>query len=456
MNESSQDYEPPHSIQAERSVLGGLMIDNSKLAIVCEIVKESDFYDSAHRDIFSAIQALASDNTEIDLITVSEKLEYQGKLEQAGGMRYVGEICRDTPSAANVKNYAEIVRDRSVLRQIIGACHIAIDKAKNPEGRSTKDILANLSTDTVKLSGLFDDKKGGLVPIKDILSTMVDNLEERFESDNSFTGLETGFIDLDKKTRGLQDSDLIIIGGRPSMGKSTVLQNFVEYIAAKNQNSPIALFSIEMPAEIMAIRMIASLGRIELSRLLSGNLENDDWARLTSAINILAKSKVFIDESSYLPIQTYSARLAKLAAEHGKIAFIGVDYLQLMDAPEHKNNMVQKIGAISRGLKMSAKVHECPVVALSQLSRNVESRTDKRPMMSDLRESGQIEQDADLIMFVYRDEVYNEDSTDKGKAEFIIAKSRNGEIGTVRMTCNLAYARFENFAGMNYDENNYN
>jgi len=276
-------------------------------------------------------------------------------------------------------------------------------------------------------------------------------VEEAKEADVKITAeLVQKKVD-DFKASGLVIDDVEIEVSNISMDSGSF--HVIESIAVKNQTSPIALFSIEMPAEIMAIRMIASLGRIELSRMLSGKLQDEDWARLTSAINVLASSKLFIDDSSYLPMQTYSARLSKLAAEHGKIAFVGVDYLQLMDAPEHKNNMVQKIGAISRGLKMSAKMHKCPVVALSQLSRNVESRTDKRPMMSDLRESGQIEQDADLIMFVYRDEVYNEDSTDKGTAEFIIAKSRNGEIGTVRVTSNLSYARFENFAGVNYENN---
>ncbi len=445
---------PPNSIQAEQSVLGGLMLDNQTWDSVSDKVVESDFYRKDHRLIFRTIEQLAEKQIPFDVITISEALEAIGELENSGGLSYLGMLAKDTPSAANIVTYANIVRDRSVLRQLIHVGTEIADSAFNTEGRETADLLENAEREVFKIAEQRQRGQGGFATIKSLLASAVDKIETLFEQEGSITGAATGFTDFDDLTSGLQPADLIIVAGRPSMGKTTIAMNMAENIAIKG-DKPVAVFSMEMPGDSLAMRMMSSLGRIDQHRIRTGKLEDDEWPRLTSAINLLAETKLFIDDTPALTPTEVRSRARRLAREHGQLGLIVLDYLQLMQSPSSGDNRVQQISDISRGLKALAKELNVPVVALSQLNRNLEQRPNKRPMMSDLRESGAIEQDADLIVFVYRDEVYNEDSPDKGIAEVIIGKQRNGPLGTVRLTFLGQFTRFENFAGNPYNSGDY-
>lgn len=437
---------PPHSIQAEQSVLGGLMLDNQTWDSVADKVVETDFYRRDHRLIFRAIAQLAEKQDPFDVITLSEALDSIGELINVGGLAYLGMLVKDTPTAANIVAYANIVRDRSVLRQLIHVGTDISDSAFNTEGRETADLLENAERRVFEIAEQRQRGQGGFTPIKSLLAKAVDKIEILYEQDGNITGASTGFNDLDEKTSGLQPSDLIIVAGRPSMGKTTIAMNMAENVAVKS-GMPVAVFSMEMPGEALAMRMMSSLGRIDQHKVRTGKLDDDDWPRLTSAINLLAETKLFIDDTPALTPTEVRSRARRLTREHGQLGLIVLDYLQLMQSPSSGDNRVQQISDISRGLKALAKELNVPVIALSQLNRNLEQRPNKRPVMSDLRESGAIEQDADLIIFVYRDEVYNEDSPDKGIAEIIIGKQRNGPLGTVRLTFLGQYTRFENFAG---------
>ena len=445
---------PPNSIQAEQSVLGGLMLDNQTWDSVSDKVVESDFYRRDHRLIFRTIEQLAEKQIPFDVITISEALDAIGELENSGGLSYLGMLAKDTPSAANIVTYANIVRDRSVLRQLIHVGTEIADSAFNTEGRETADLLENAEREVFKIAEQRQRGQGGFATIKSLLASAVDKIETLFEQEGSITGAATGFTDFDELTSGLQPADLIIVAGRPSMGKTTIAMNMAENIAIKG-DKPVAVFSMEMPGDSLAMRMMSSLGRIDQHRIRTGKLEDDEWPRLTSAINLLAETKLFIDDTPALTPTEVRSRARRLAREHGQLGLIVLDYLQLMQSPSSGDNRVQQISDISRGLKALAKELNVPVVALSQLNRNLEQRPNKRPMMSDLRESGAIEQDADLIVFVYRDEVYNEDSPDKGIAEVIIGKQRNGPLGTVRLTFLGQFTRFENFAGNPYNSGDY-
>ena len=445
---------PPNSIQAEQSVLGGLMLDNQTWDSVADKVVESDFYHRGHQLIFRTIAQLADKQMPFDIITISESLAAIGELENAGGLSYLGLMAKDTPSAANIATYASIVRDRSVLRQLI---HVGTDisnSAFNTEGRDTAELLENAEREVFKIAEQRQRGQGGFIPIKSLLARAVDKIETLFEQEGSITGAATGFTDFDMMTSGLQPADLIIVAGRPSMGKTTIAMNMAENIAIKG-DKPVAVFSMEMPGDALAMRMMSSLGRIDQHKVRTGKLEDDEWPRLTSAINLLAETKLFIDDTPALTPTEVRSRARRLMREHGQLGLIVLDYLQLMQSPSSGDNRVQQISDISRGLKALAKELNVPVIALSQLNRNLEQRPNKRPVMSDLRESGAIEQDADLIVFVYRDEVYNEDSPDKGIAEIIIGKQRNGPLGTVRLTFLGQYTRFENFSGTPYDSGDY-
>ena len=455
------DYEveslkvPPHSIQAEQSVLGGLMLDNQTWDSVADKVVVGDFYRKDHRLIFTTIEQLAEKQDPFDVITLSEALEAIDELESVGGLAYLAMLAKDTPSAANIVAYANIVRDRSVLRQLIHVGTDISDSAFNTEGRDTSDLLENAEREVFKIAEQRQrGQEGGFKPIKHLLANAVDKIETLYEQDGNITGASTGFSDLDDLTSGLQPADLIIVAGRPSMGKTTIAMNMAENIAIKG-DKPVAVFSMEMPGDSLAMRMMSSLGRIDQNKVRTGKLEDDEWPRLTSAINLLAETKLFIDDTPALTPTEVRARARRLTREHGQLGLIVLDYLQLMQSPSSGENRVQQISDISRGLKALAKELNVPVVALSQLNRNLEQRPNKRPVMSDLRESGAIEQDADLIVFVYRDEVYNEDSPDKGIAEIIIGKQRNGPLGTVRLTFLGRYTRFENFAGDPYSDEDY-
>ncbi|MGX2039817.1 replicative DNA helicase [Methylocaldum sp. MU1018] len=434
---------PPYSVHAEQSVLGGLMLDNQTWDVVADRVGEEDFYRKDHKLIFRAIKQLAEKQSPFDVVTLSEVLEKTGSLEEAGGLAYLAMMAKETPSAANIASYADIVREKSVLRQLIHAGTEIADSAFQPESR---DLAQLLETAEQKVFQIADQRRrggAGFKPIKSLLSTAIDRIEMLFHKEGHITGASTGFSDFDDMTSGMQASDLIIIAGRPSMGKTTFAMNIAENVAIKEQ-IPVAVFSMEMPGEQLAMRMMSSLGRIDQHRVRTGKLEDDEWPRMTSAINILAETKLFIDDTPALTPTEVRARCRRLAREHGQLGLVVLDYLQLMQCSGGENR-VAEISEISRSLKALAKELNVPVIALSQLNRNLEQRPNKRPVPSDLRESGSIEQDADLIVFIYRDEVYNPDSADKGTAEIIIAKQRNGPIGTVRLTFLGQYTRFENF-----------
>ena len=455
------DYEieslkvPPHSIQAEQSVLGGLMLDNQTWDSIADKVIVEDFYRKDHRLIFATIEKLAERQDPFDVITLSESLTSTDNLHAVGGMAYLAMLAKDTPSAANIIAYANIVRDRSVLRQLIHVGTNISDSAFNTGGRDTSEILESAERDVFKIAEQRQrGQAGGFRSIKNLLASAVDKIETLYEQEGNITGASSGFTDFDELTSGLQPADLIIIAGRPSMGKTTIAMNIAENVAIKG-DSPVAVFSMEMPGDSLAMRMMSSLGRIDQNKVRTGNLEDDEWPRLTSAINLLADTQLFIDDTPALTPTEVRARARRLTREHGQLGLIVLDYLQLMQSPSSGENRVQQISDISRGLKALAKELNVPVIALSQLNRNLEQRPNKRPVMSDLRESGAIEQDADLIVFVYRDEVYNEDSPDKGTAEIIIGKQRNGPLGTVRLTFLGQYTKFENFTGDPYSSEDY-
>ncbi len=445
---------PPHSIQAEQSVLGGLMLDNERWDSVADKVASVDFYRKDHRMIFAAIQDLANKQVPFDVVTISEALTKMDELDDAGGLAYLSVLAKETPSAANIVAYANIVRDRSVLRQLIHIGSDISESAFNTEGLSTSDLLEKAEKSVFEIAEQRQKGQAGFTPIKELLGTAVEKIETLFEQEGNITGEGTGFTDLDEMTSGLQPGDLIIVAGRPSMGKTTIAMNMAENVAIAS-GKPVAIFSMEMPGDSLAMRMMSSLGRIDQNKVRTGKLDDDEWPRLTSAINLLAETKLFIDDSPGLTPNEVRSRARRLTRDYGQLGLIVLDYLQLMQSPASGDNRVAQISDISRGLKTLAKELNVPVVALSQLNRNLEQRPNKRPVMSDLRESGSIEQDADVIMFVYRDEVYNEDSPDKGLAELIIGKQRNGPIGTVRLTFLGKYTRFENCAHDAYSDGDY-
>jgi len=445
---------PPHSIQAEQSVLGALLLDNQTWDSVSERVSEVDFYRKDHRLIFRAISELAERQDPFDVITLSEILEKTGELGDAGGLAYLGMLAKDTPSAANIAAYADIVRERSILRQLIHVGTDIADSAFRTEGRETAELLENAERQVFNIAEQRQRGQGGFSSIKSLLADAVDKIETLYEQEGSITGVSSGFTDFDEMTSGLQPADLIIVAGRPSMGKTTFAMNIAENVAIKS-DKPVAVFSMEMPGDSLAMRMMSSLGRIDQHKVRTGKLDDDEWPRLTSAINLLAETRLFIDDTPALTPTEVRSRARRLTREHGQLGMIVLDYLQLMQSPASGDNRVQQISDISRGLKALAKELDVPVVALSQLNRNLEQRPNKRPVMSDLRESGSIEQDADVIVFIYRDEVYNEDSPDKGIAEIIIGKQRNGPIGTLRLTFLGQFTRFENFAGAGYGDEVY-
>jgi replicative DNA helicase len=445
---------PPHSVQGEQSVLGGLMLDNQTWDQIADRIGGEDFYRREHQLIFKAIERLAEHSKPFDVVTLSEELEKEGKLKDAGGLAYLGSLAKDTPSAANIRAYADIVREHSVKRQLIRVGTEIADKGFQPEGRSSAELLDEAEQKVFQIAEQRSRGGGGFDPIKILLTKAVDRIETLFQQDEHITGLGTGFSDFDDMTSGLQPADLIIVAGRPSMGKTTFAMNMAENVAIHNK-VPVAVFSMEMPGDALAMRMMSSLGRIDQHRVRTGKLQDDEWPRLTSAVSILADAPLFIDDSAALTPTEVRAKARRLKREHGDLGLIVIDYLQLMQAPSASENRATEISLISRSLKALAKELNVPVIALSQLNRQVEGRPNKRPVMSDLRESGSIEQDADIVVFIYRDEVYNEDTPDKGIAEIIIGKQRNGPIGKVRMTFLGQYTKFENFIDDVYGDEGY-
>ncbi len=432
---------PPHSLDAEQAVLGGLMLDNNAWDQIADRVTEGDFYVADHRAVFRAVQELADKGQPFDVITLSDWLKQRNTLSDPSALAYVGALARDTPSAANIRAYADIVRERSILRQLITVGTQICEDAFNAEGRDSKTLLDEAEQRVFQIAE--QGARMGFKDIKTLLKTTVERIDALFEKDDPITGIPTGFSEFDEKTSGLQAGDLIIVAGRPSMGKTSFAMNIAEYAAVK-QKASVAIFSMEMPGEQIAMRMLASLGRIDQHRLRIGKLVEEDWPRLSSAVSVLTDTALFVDDGAALTPTELRARARRLKREHG-LDLIIVDYLQLMRVPGTSENRATEISEISRSLKALAKELHVPIVALSQLNRSLEQRPNKRPVMSDLRESGAIEQDADLIAFIYRDEVYNEDSPDKGTAEIIIAKQRNGPIGMTRLTFLGQYTKFENY-----------
>ncbi|HAD37862.1 MAG TPA: replicative DNA helicase [Gammaproteobacteria bacterium] len=435
---------PPQALEAEQSVLGCLLLDSRRWDDVAEVVLEEDFYTKAHRDIFSAIKALHAADEPVDVVTTAEWLGNSGVLDRVGGLTYLGELAKNTPGTVNVIAYAAIVRERSVLRRLINVATQISEKAYNPEGSNVEDLLGYAEKLVFDIAEADKRQKGGFMPIQGLLTEALDRIEELYESGQTITGVSTGFGDLDDITSGLQPSDLIVIAGRPSMGKTSLAMNIVEN-AAIGSKLPVAVFSMEMPGQQLAMRMLSSLGRINAHHVRTGKLSKDDWPRLTSAVELLDSAPIYIDDTPALTPVELRSRIRRLSRERGRLGMIVVDYLQLMQTGDNSENRAVEVSNITRALKIIAKEMSAPVVVLSQLNRSLEQRPNKRPVMSDLRESGAIEQDADVIFFIYRDEIYNEDSKDRGTAEIIIGKQRNGPTGTIRLTFLGEYTRFENY-----------
>lgn len=444
---------PPHSIEAEQSVIGGLLLENEALDKVADLLKEEDFYQHDHKTIYQHIVKLVEKNRPADIVTVAESLESTDELSAVGGIPYLGSLAQNTPSAANIRRYAEIVRERAIMRQLVSAGSDIAGSAFNPNGRDAQQLLDEAEATIFQIAEGGEKNNQGFQDIKGLLPQVAEKIDELFsrEDQSDVTGIPTGFADLDTKTAGLHGGDLVIVAGRPAMGKTSFSLNIAENVAL-DTGLPVAVFSMEMGATQLAMRMIGSVGRLDQHRMRTGQLIDEDWEKLTTALGRLNEAPIFIDEGAGLSSFDVRARARRLHRQAGGLGLIVIDYLQLMAAPAGKQteNRATEISEISRSLKALAKELDVPVIALSQLNRGLEQRTDKRPVMSDLRESGAIEQDADLILFIYRDEVYNPDSPDKGTAEIIIGKQRSGPIGSVRLTFLGEYTRFEDFANADY------
>jgi replicative DNA helicase len=443
-DQGEQGQSLPHSPEAEQAVLGGLMLSNQRFDAVAEVLQVNDFYKDAHRQIFQTMEVLSEAEKPFDVVTLAEELSRNDELVRVGGMGFLSDIVANTPSAANTVAYARIVREHATIRQLI---HVANDISRssyNPSGLDADDLLQLAEK---RLLEIAEDrpKDGGLAAMDGLLKNTIERIDALFRSKSDITGLSSGLSDLDQRTSGWQNGELIVLAARPSMGKTALALNFVE-AAIFTQEKPVLVFSMEMPSESLVMRMLSSIGRIDQGKIRNGQLIEEDWPKLTAAVQKLKGVPLFIDDTAALTPQDMRARIRRTTREHGNPGLIMVDYLQLMQTVGNNDGRTQEISEISRSLKAIAKEYDCPVIALSQLNRGVEQRPNKRPMNSDLRESGAIEQDADVILFIYRDEYYDEDSPDKGIAELILGKQRNGEIGTCRATFMGKYTRFENLA----------
>jgi len=439
---------PPHSMEAESSVLGGLLLDNKSWEQVADLLSEGVFYRYEHRQVYLGISALINASRPADVITVYEYLQSIGKAEEVGGLGYLNALAQYVPSASNIRRYAEIVRERAILRKLVTASDEIATNAFNTQGKPVPQILDEAEQKIFQIGEEGSRLKQGFQNMDQLAVILMDRVNQMADSPNDITGVPSGFVDFDKMTSGMQAGDLIVLAARPSMGKTALAINIAEHVAL-NEGLPVAVFSMEMGASQLAIRIVGSIGRIDQQRLRTGKLNQEEWPRLTEAIEKLRNVSLHIDETPSLTPMELRANARRLARSCGKLGLIVVDYLQLMSGNTSSNNgdnRATEIGEISRGLKMLAKELQCPVIALSQLNRSVETRTDKRPMMSDLRESGAIEQDADVIMFIYRDDYYNKDSKEPGVAEIIIGKHRNGPTGTVKLAFLKPLTRFESLA----------
>ncbi|BEP41474.1 replicative DNA helicase [Variovorax sp. NFACC27] len=444
---------PPHSIEAESSVLGGLLLDNGAWDRMGDLLVDGDFYRHEHKLIYAAIGGLINASKPADVITVYEQLQNLGKADEIGGLVYLNSLAQYVPSASNIRRYAEIVRERSILRKLVSASDEIATNAFNPQGKAVDKILDEAEQKIFNIGEEGTRMKQGFQSMDALVVDLLDRVTEMAENPNDITGVRTGFNDFDKMTSGLQPGDMIVLAARPSMGKTSLAINIAEHVAL-DEGLPVAVFSMEMGAAQLAVRIVGSIGRIDQGHLRTGKLTDEEWPRLTEAIEKLRTVSLHIDETPGLSTSELRANARRLARQYGRLGLIVVDYLQLMSTSSSGDeNRATAVGEISRGLKMLAKELKCPVIALSQLSRGVESRTDKRPMMSDLRESGAIEQDADIIMFIYRDDYYNKESKEPGVAEVIISKHRNGPTGTVKLAFLKPLTKFENLVGYsNNDE----
>ena len=441
---------PPHSVEAEQAVLGGLMIDNTEWDNVADVILPEDFYRTEHHLIFKIMTKQSEANSPIDVVTLVEALNSLNELENAGGLDYLSELAGNARGTANIQAYADIIRERAILRRLISVANNIADTGYNTGGKKAAEILDEAEQQVFNIADEPPQDQGP-VPINPLLTKAVDRIDELAGSDGSLTGLASGYKDLDSMTSGWQKSDLVIVAGRPSMGKTAFAMNLVEH-SILNEDKPVLVFSLEMPAESLIFRMLSSIGRIDQTKLRTGQLAEEDWPGFNNAVAKLKDRPLFIDDSAGVSPMEMRARARRIIRENGQLGMIVVDYLQLMQIKGTNENRVNEISEISRSLKLLAREFECPVIALSQLNRGLEQRPNKRPVMSDLRESGAIEQDADLITFIYRDEVYNEDSPDKGIAEIIIGKHRNGPIGTVRLSFLGQFTRFDSHAQPRYDD----
>jgi replicative DNA helicase len=443
---------PPNSVEAESSVLGGLLLDNTAWDKIGDVLSDSDFYRYEHRLIFTAVSGLINANRAADVITVFEHLQSQGKADEVGGLAFLNSLAQYVPSSANIRRYAEIVRERAILRKLVSVSDEIATSAMNTNGRPVPNILDEAEQKIFNIGEEGSRMRQGFQSMGNLVVQLLDRVEEMSQNPNDITGVPTGFFDLDRMTSGMQAGDLIVLAARPSMGKTALAINIAENVAL-NEGLPVAVFSMEMGASQLAIRIVGSIGRIDQTRLRTGKLLDEEWPRLTEAVERLRNVSLSIDETPSLTPAELRASARRLSRSCGKLGLVVVDYLQLMSGSSggDGDNRATELGEISRGLKMLAKELQCPVIALSQLNRGVEQRTDKRPMMSDLRESGAIEQDADVIMFIYRDDYYNKDSKDPGVAEIIIGKQRNGPTGTVKLTFLKPITKFESYAGGNPD-----
>jgi len=438
---------PPHSIEAEQSLLGGLLIDNEALDKVADVVSVSDFYRQDHQIIYQHIHQLIERSQPADIVTVGESLESNAELNTVGGLEYLGLLAENTPTAANIRGYAQIVRERSIMRNLVQVGTEIVDSALSPQGRDAQQLLDESESKIFQIAEAGKNDRIGFTDIKELLPQVAERIDQLFQRDNpsDVTGVPTGYKDLDMMTSGLQPGDLVIIAGRPSMGKTSLALNIAEYVAI-DTGLPAAIFSMEMASTQLVSRLIGSVGKLNQRKMRTGQLDDNDWEKLSYALGQLNEAPIFIDEGSALNPYEVRARARRLHKQCGKLGLVVIDYLQLMGTAGSSENRATEISEISRSLKSLAKELNVPVVALSQLNRSVEQRPDKRPVMSDLRESGAIEQDADVIMFIYRDEVYNPETPDKGVAEIILAKQRNGPVGRVKLTFLGEFTKFENYA----------
>ena len=438
---------PPHSLEAEQSLLGGLLIDNEALDKVADLVSVNDFYRQDHQIIFQHIHHLIDKSQPADIVTLGESLESNSELNTVGGLEYLGLLAESTPTAANIRGYAQIIRERSIMRNLVEVGTDIVDNALSPQGRDAQQLLDESESKIFQIAEAGKNDRLGFTDIKELLPQVAERIDQLFQRDNpsDVTGIPTGYKDLDMMTSGLQPGDLIIVAGRPSMGKTSLALNMCEYVSI-DTGLPTAVFSMEMASTQLVSRLIGSVGKLNQHKMRTGQLDDNDWEKLSYALGQLNEAPIFIDEGSALNPYEVRARARRLHKQCGRLGLIVIDYLQLMGSAGSTENRATEISEISRSLKALAKELNVPVVALSQLNRSVEQRPDKRPVMSDLRESGAIEQDADVIMFIYRDEVYNPETPDKGMAEIILAKQRNGPVGRVKLTFLGEYTKFENYA----------